>query len=287
MTAAASLSPAAVDEPAAPLFAGQWDASVAAVTAEIREALRTVDVRGTLEPYGGGLGLYLKVPFLLACHVADPALRDRIAAILALHIVAMKLLDDAIDRDSDLEPIELGAGSVYLASKAGARMAPLDPGRAARALIAAEVEVLTRGQIRTKAAPAEDLAEWRAYADIYGGGFLRIYGRLATLLSDQPALAEAVAGFAYAFGMIITLADDIVDYTRKGERAGNIGHLLATGVVEPEKVAAMVRELREACHDAVRNHPRGADLARLAAFYAGDVEGRILPQHMKQVSGTA
>ena len=142
--------------------------------------------------------------------VPDRRERQALTYDLAMYVVAMKLFDDLLDDDSELDRYELG-GCLPLWSIATERLCEraADP-RAVLRVIRDDFLVVSTGQLRTKREPAADLAQWRAHADTYGGRFLGCYGSLAALAGNVPHAYRAATDLGYAFGMIVTIADDVL-----------------------------------------------------------------------------
>lgn len=246
-------------------------------------------VSGLVEPWASadlvahvaGLRLYVRVPFFLTQWISDPAVRARVSAALATDIVAMKLLDDLMDDDTGLNRIELACISLLLHLTAVRDLCAeaADP-RAVTELLERDFGVVCTGQITTKREPARDLAQWQRNASTYGATFLGCYGTLAAICGRVPDCLVPARSFAEAFGMIITIADDLSDYHRHGERAGNLGHLIRGGVVTEADFLAMFGRLRDQATQAARQREASAFLVGVVNLYADDVVRRLLPGHL-------
>lgn len=268
-------------------FLAEWERVRTLVCDEACTLLREIEPSGKLATYASGLRGYFKLPFLCAWHAPDAELRAKIAAVVAFHIVGIKLLDDLIDADTDVDSCSLGCGSLRLIAEAEARIEALDLDNDLRAMLHDEMAAFARGWNRSEIAPATDLASWWDHVSFYGGGLMRTYARLGVLLSGQPGLRAAADRFFFAYGMVITVADDLVDYVPGGDRSGNLGHLIDIGAVPPEQVARLLQRLRRICVNAMRHHPRTAEFTALGIAFADDTEHRILPLHLKRIAHAA
>lgn len=226
--------------------------------------------------------LYQRVPYLLTEWVPDPERRDRVITGLGSHIIAMKLLDDVVDGDSGLDHKDLLLHYMLLQDAALVNLCQVadDPLAVLRA-VQSDFEVICFGQVRTKRHLAEGLPTWRQHADTYGARFLACYAGLASLCGGVPETVPFARAFGAAFGMVITIADDLRDYSRHGEREGNLAHLLRCGTVGADDVVALLEELRTQALSAVSARPTHHDLAPLVHQYVDDVLVRALPEHVR------
>ncbi|MGY0070431.1 Moenomycin biosynthesis protein MoeN5 [Streptomyces sp. QTS137] len=233
-----------------------------------------------LVAHTAALRLYLRVPHFLTEWTADPHRRAAVSRALALDIVAMKLLDDLMDDDTGLDRVELACVCLRLHLRALHELESLaqDP-KAVTDILERDAVHLCGGQIRTKRTRAANLQEWRAHASTYGAAFLGRYGELAAASGGGGQPAYAVRQFAEAFAMTITVADDLTDYDRNGERDGNLAHLMRTGVVAGQDVADLLEELREQALAAVGAPPGAPGLVPVVHLYTDDVLTRLLPRH--------
>ncbi|GIF10089.1 Moenomycin biosynthesis protein MoeN5 [Actinoplanes teichomyceticus] len=226
--------------------------------------------------YVGDLRLYLRAACLLTMWLPEERLRREVAGEIAMHIAAMKLFDDLLDDDSGFDRFEL-ALCLLLEQRAVSRLAGrADDPRAVLRTVEDNFVTVGLGQLRTKQVPAVDLASWRAHAETYGGCFLSLYGTLAALAGRRPQACAAATDFGWGFGMIVTIADDLRDYERHGERTGNLGHLLRTGRVTEAELRGLLEEARRRATppaDVWCAH----DLRPIIDRYADDVLERGLP----------
>ncbi|MDX3852346.1 class 1 isoprenoid biosynthesis enzyme [Streptomyces sp. AK02-01A] len=235
-----------------------------------------------LTAHVAALRLYLRVPHFLTEWITDAPLRARVSAGLALDIVAMKLLDDLMDDDTGLNRIELACTALRLhltalrelCEESGDAQAVVD-------LLEHDFTTVCTGQIRTKRHRARDLEQWCANASTYGATFLGCYGALAALCGRRPEWIGPARSFAEAFGTIITIADDLTDYDRDGERDGNLGHLMRTGDVRVQDVTDLLEKLRAQALGAVREQPVSHGLVAVVDLYTDDVLDRLLPVHAR------
>ncbi|GAB3110348.1 hypothetical protein GCM10027160_10460 [Streptomyces calidiresistens] len=236
-----------------------------------------------LVAHTAALRLYLRVPHFLTEWTVDPRRRAAISRALALDIVSMKLLDDLMDDDTGLDRVELACVGMRLHLRALHELQSLarDPG-AVTDILERDAVHLGAGQIRTKRSRARNLEEWRDHASTYGAAFLGRYGDLAVACGDVGDPAGAVRRFAEAFAMIITMADDLTDYERHGEREGNLAHLMRTGEVPEREVRDMLEELRGAALAAVGARPAAPALVPVIHLYTDDVSNRLLPRHSRR-----
>ena len=246
------------------------------VSGLLMDTMREFRASPDLVRYVGELRLYLRAACLLTMWLPEPDQRREIAGDLGMHIAAMKLFDDLLDDDSGFDRFEL-ALCLLLEQRSVSRLAERaeDP-RAVLTTLEENFLTVGLGQLWTKREPAEDLAGWRARAETYGGCFLSLYGALAALAGRAPATSTVATDFGWGFGMIVTIADDLRDYERHGERAGNLGHLLLTGRVGETEVRRLVEEARRRA-----TPPPGVvgahDVRPLVDQYADDVLHRALP----------
>ncbi|EDY52406.1 MoeN5 [Streptomyces clavuligerus] len=223
--------------------------------------------------------LYLRVPHFLTEWIGEPELRAEVASALVMDIVAMKLLDDLMDDDSGLDRIQLACLCLHLHLTALREMCALsrDP-QAVVDLLEHDFTQVCTGQIRTKRERARNLDEWCANASTYGAAFLGVYGALAALCGRRPGSIGPAREFAEAYGTLITLADDLTDYDRDGERAGNIGHLLLTGAVTLDELTGLVDRLTTRAERAAYEQPVARGLVPVPGIYRDDVLHRLLPR---------
>jgi hypothetical protein len=264
-------------------FSDRWDRITESVDSNVADALSTVDPTGVLQRYCASLGLYRRVPFLVTCMLAGTPNRNAVAVAIGMHIIGMKLLDDVIDQDTSQATASLVCGGLQLLHRAMALLDSIEPGGLNHTFLSKEMAALVSGLNRSKTSPAIDFVQWRRIASTYGGGFLRIYGRLAGHVVGDRRAAELAGRFSYAFGNIITIADDIVDYEKNDERSGNLGELLATGAVSSRVVCEVVMKMRAVCLCSIKTALERDDLAGIVNHYAGDVVDRIIPRHLMLV----
>lgn len=255
----------------------EWSIVQRRVCERAATEMRTLEASEQAIAYVEAMRLYHRVPFILTLWIGDAKLRAAVAEGLGLHIVAMKLFDDLLDDDGPLGRFDLGCslqlGHLAFRQLCGLAEAPM---RILEALCE-EFHVICRGQLLTKRTPAIDLATWRAHAESYGAGFLGAYGRLAALAGGVPQCESAATAFGRAFGMMITIADDLRDYVRCGEREGNIGHLLLEGRVSAAELLSLVESMRVLAHEAAEQHAIAHPLRPVIDEYAEDVRLRGLP----------
>ncbi|MGA5409722.1 Moenomycin biosynthesis protein MoeN5 [Streptomyces lavendulocolor] len=227
------------------------------------------------------LRLYLRVPHFLTEWITDRAVRAETASALALDIVAMKLVDDLMDDDTGLDRVELACLALHLHLTALRELCRLSrDAQAVTDLLHRDFTTICTGQIRTKKHRARTLDEWRTHARTYGATFLGCYGSLATLAGRLPGAQAPARAFAEAFGTVITIADDLTDYARDGERDGNLGHLLRTRAVTGGQVVSLLERLRARAHAAVREQPASRALGPVVDLYTDDVLDRLVPPHV-------
>ena len=254
--------------------------------------LATDTVVGELAQMGAGteslehaahLRLYYRVSFFLACWAEDPDQRRRLSCDLAMHVVAMKLLDDLVDDDSGLDRFELGGGCLRLLTLSCLRLA--QHGNCIELLQEQEMafDRVCRGQIVCKHQPANDLDTWLRYADDYGSVFLGFYGRCAGLAAGLGEQAEVPERFARSFGLIITIADDLTDYHRHGERVGNLGALLTSGRASAAELERLLGQHQHMALEAAQAQPTAHDLRPVVDLYCNDVITRLLPAFVSRV----
>lgn len=246
------------------------------VRAALMDTMRAFTASAPLVDYVGDLRLYLRAAYLLTMWLPEVELRRRVAGDLAAHIVAMKLFDDLLDGDSGFDRFELGL-CLLLEQRATSRLARRAPDpQLVLDTLESNFVTVGIGQLRTKREPAEDVATWRAYAETYGACFLGLYGTLAALSGGVPEALPAATNFGRGFGMIVTVADDMRDYERHGERAGNLGHLLLTGRAAEEEIRDLIEQARR-----LATPPAGLwaahDVTPIVNLYADDVLHRVLP----------
>jgi hypothetical protein len=267
------------DSPSPALMA-EWDDVHATVRDRLVAYLRELGASVRTCDYVAGLRLYQRAPFLLTLWVADRRERGELTYDLVTHVVAMKLFDDLLDGDSDLDRYELG-GCLPLWSVATESLCrrARDPRHVLRVLRDDFVTIST-GQLRTKREPARDLTEWQTHANTYGGRFLGCYGSLAAVAGNVTDALRAATDLGFAFGMIVTIADDLRDFERKGERQGNLGHLLRTDATTVAEVVDLVEQMRTLGRTAARSGSAAHDAAPVVDRYADDVRHRMLPMVM-------
>src|SRR3989442_874773 len=161
----------------------------------ILAALEFADVSAEVREYVKGCRLYFRAPYLLTSWQHAREMRERLAVDMGMHIMSLKLGDDLVDNDMSTDRLSLGVGSLHLSHLALHRMCGyLDP-EALLALLTDSMAALCRSQILATQNPAINMAQWREHADGYGGGFLRIYSKIADLLGE----ARLYPGEAFRF----------------------------------------------------------------------------------------
>ncbi|MGV4888143.1 Moenomycin biosynthesis protein MoeN5 [Streptomyces viridosporus] len=270
--------------PATALPADYTETMLAAEAANRDHVTRCVAQTGgspDLVAHTAALRLYLRVPHFLTEWTTDPDRRAAVSRALALDIVSMKLLDDLMDDDTGLDRVELACVCLRLHLRALHELESL--ARAPKAvtdILEQDAVRLCGGQIRTKRSRATNLREWRAHASTYGSTFLGRYGALAAACGGEGQPADSVREFAEAFAMTITMADDLTDYDRNGERDGNLAHLMRTGAVAGQDVVDLLEELRGRALAAVAAPPGAPGLVPVVHLYTDDVLVRLLPRHL-------
>jgi hypothetical protein len=260
-------------------FRVEWDACHAAAKARVVTRLEAMSCSPAMIAHVSQLRLYYRAAFLLSVWAQDIDARRELSSALACHIVGMKLLDDLVDQDSGVDRFELGGGALTLLLAAAAQF----QGFAGSADIARTLDDnflrICRTQLKCKQTAARTLEQWLGYAEDYGSRFLATYGRVGGLAAglnhEQATVPER---FASAFGMIITISDDLTDYFRHDERDGNIGALLVDGAVTRERVEGELRSQRQKAIDAATALPTAHDLLPVIEVYTSDAITRILAQ---------
>ncbi len=263
------------------MFLGEMEQTTGKVRDEILTALQAAKVSDEVCQYVRDCHLYFKVPFLVTMWQLAPEMREQLAIDMGMHIMSLKLGDDLVDNDMSTDRLSLGVGSLVLSHLSIERMCRyLDPA-ALLPHLRDSMAALCRAQILASRSPATTLSEWRERADGYGGGFVRIYARIGTL-SGEPGAADAASRFATGFGNLITLADDLRDYTRTGERAGNLAALVISGRVNVDDVVAFTSEMRDLAVSGATAHPTAYDLTAVIDFFVGDIVSRMIPALRQQ-----
>jgi hypothetical protein len=264
------------------VFLGEMERTTRKVRDEILGALQAVNVSDEVCKYVSGCHLYFKAPFLLTAWQLAPEMRERLAVDMGMHIMSLKLGDDLVDNDMSADRLSLGVGSLQLSHVSLQRMCGyLDPA-VLLPLLSDSMAALCRAQILATRSPATTLGEWRERAEGYGGGFLRIYANVATLAGDAPAAADSARRFATGFGNLITLADDLRDYKRTGERAGNLAALAVDGRVSVDDILAFVNDMRDTAVNGCTGHPTAFDLTSVVDFFVSDIVSRMIPTLREQ-----
>jgi len=263
-------------------FLGEMEHTTGKVREEILAVLEAVQVSDEVRQYVRGCDLYFKVPFLLTAWQLAPEMRSRLAIDMGMHIMSLKLGDDLVDNDMSADRLSLGVGSLQLSHVSIERMCGyLDP-TVLLPHLSDSMAALCRAQILATRDAATTLAEWRERVEGYGGGFLRIYARIATLAGDTRAAADAACRFGTGFGNLITLADNLRDYERTGERAGNLAALFVDGRVDLDDILAYVSEMRDIAASGCTGHPTAFDLQWVVDFFVGDIVSRMIPTLKEQ-----
>ncbi len=278
---------AAIEAALDPVFLREWDACHEAARDAVVAALRAMGARPETLEYASGLRLYYRVIYLLTLWAPDADLRRRITIDLAAHVVSMKLIDDLNDDDSGMDRLDLGLGFLTLLLSSTHKLAAYGDAIGVLAAQAENFEHICREQLRCKRVPARDLGTWLDYANEYGARFLATYGRMGGLASGLGAASEVPETFASAFGLIITIADDLTDYFRKHERIGNIGALILDGAVTSADLARVLDRERTRARDAAEALPTAYDLRPMVDIYVYDVLDRIIPMILAEKTTTA
>ena len=258
-------------------FQAEWDACHASARAHVLARLEAMGTSPVMLEHASKLRLYYRAAFLLSLWARDAGMRRELSSALACHIVAMKLIDDLLDQDSGVDRFELGCGALTLLLAAGAEFQGF-PGASDIARVLDDNFLrICRTQLKCKQVAAGNLGEWLGYAADYGSRFLATYGRVGGLAAglerEQASIPER---FASAFGMIITISDDLTDYFRHDERDGNIGALLMAGVVTREQIARELDDQRCKAVNAAMALPTAYDLRPVIELYTNDASTRIL-----------
>jgi len=256
-----------------------WAQSINMLDSAVTESLDQIDAPERAIKYCHNLGLYRKVPYLITYCIEDTAFRKDAMIAIGKHIISMKMLDDLADQDSDLDTMCLVCCGLNLLQESLAEFSRLCPDAPINSMLHGETQRITKGGMERDRSPGVDFKTWRARCDRYGGGFLRIYGRVAGLLLAKQRVSELSGRFSYGFGTIITIADDMVDYDKKSERVGNLAHLMRTGVVDLASVDRTVRGMAYVCRQSVKGAHEEEFMLDTIAAYADDVTNRLLPLH--------
>jgi hypothetical protein len=258
----------------------QWEKDYERCKAVIRETLAFLPEE-TLS-YADTLRLYMRVPFLLVAWHPNVDVRQKLSCVLCQHIIGMKFLDDLIDNDRHILRIDAGCANLHLNQQSIQRLSEYPRFDAVLQLLSDEIYVGCKGEVQNKRHPAKNFAQWNDQADIYGGGFLRIYGRIAALVNTERDCLSESEDFAFGFGKIITVADQLTDYIRDEEREGNLGYLLISGHATETQILELLRDMERLAIDACHRLPPTYDLVPIVTFYKDDVINRIIPQLMQK-----
>ncbi|MFI9202971.1 Moenomycin biosynthesis protein MoeN5 [Streptomyces sp. NPDC053048] len=263
-----------------PALLAEWDEVHDCIRERLQGLLAGWDASLHLTEYLLGLRGYLRSPYLLTVWTPCPRTRRELAWELTLHGLGMKLFDDLLDLDTDHDRYELGY-CLLMWHTATRRLAHRTPD-AVRLLEVLEREFVRigTGQVRAKRRPACDLAQWWSDAEHYSGSFQGCYALLAALAGDVPEAAEHARTFGHSFGMITMVADDLQDYRLKGEREGNLGHLLLTGRACARELTTLLETARQQAVVAAGQGCPSHDLTPVIDSYTHDVLERVLPSYV-------
>jgi hypothetical protein len=256
-------------------FEREWDRAHAEVRARVNGVLRDLGMSERALAYVAELRLYQRAPFLVTQWVRDPSLRSEMTEAVALHLIGIKLVDDLLDGDTDFDRWDLGLG-VQLIQGATRALASHAHAHRVLAVLEEDYRRIWQGQLREKREPAETFEEWHRAAELNAARCLGCYAEAATLAGGDPAAVEAARAFARAFAFLVRIADDALDYAR-GERHGNLVHLLEGGALDVADVHALVEQMRSEGRRAAAMHAPAYDVAPVVDRYADDVLHRILP----------
>jgi len=275
-------APSSVTSPIPTELLAEWDIAYEEARARILDGARDHGALPATVEYISAMRFYIRSPFPLTLWVPDPTVRMELTCDLAMHIVGMKLLDDLIDGDNDVDRYDLG-GCLLLQHRAvrGLTARAQEP-RHILEVLDDEFVTIGVGTHRSRSEPAQNLAQWRDRAEAYGSAFLGCYGTLAAIAGGVPEAIGPANLLGRRLGMIVTIADDLTDYYRNGQRTGNLGHLIKTDQVTTTEVAELVEEMRSSAAGLLRESPPVYDVTPVVDLYADDVVTRILAGYAAQ-----
>lgn len=255
-------------------FHEEWARTENAVRDRCAASLTRLGMSPPALAYVLGLKAYHRLPYLFALWVRDEEKRRHIAVYLCVHCVGTKLLDDIVDADQPYSPVDqvLGAHLMHEAVSSLCRLA--DP-LAILDVCDTDHLALWQGMIREMRHPADSFATWMEHTRIKCGLLFASYITLACRAGRADEAITAGRTFGDAFGNLIQIADDLGDYSRLGERGGNLGHLLATGAVAPHIVRGEIRDSLQRALAALKEQPTIYDIAPIVEAKADDAARKL------------
>jgi hypothetical protein len=258
-------------------FRQEWDEVARRVRAENQAVLTDLGMGPETLAYVLKFRGFAKFPHLTTMWVLDPDLRMELGVHCGMHCIGIKLVDDLLDGDQPYPSSDLGMG-VYLIQRAICQIGQHANPAAVLECTQRDYAVFWRVQLDEMKRPPENKAEWVACASVKSGLIIANYGEMACLAGDARESIAPSRDFGLAIGNLGMIADDLVDYVKLGQRAGNLGHFIKTGVVSRQEVVDLVEEQRQTAKRSLRaGGPIAHDIDAVVDFYADDILDNYLP----------
>lgn len=259
-------------------FRQEWDEVARRVRAENESVLTGLGMGPETLAYVLKFRGFARFPHLTTMWVLDPDVRMELGVQCGVHCIGIKLVDDLLDADQPYPSSDLGMG-IYLLQRAVCKIGQHANPAAVLDCTQRDYAVFWRVQLDEMKKPPENKAEWIACAEVKSGLIIANYGEMACLAGNALESIEPSRVFGRAIGNLGMIADDLVDYVKLGQRAGNLGHFVKTGVVSYDEVVDLVEQERRVAKQALRaGGPIAHDIDDVVDDYADDILRNYLPQ---------
>jgi hypothetical protein len=232
----------------------EWEEASAFVLARLDQLLLATGRSNLLRSYVRNLKGYPRVMYLTAAWVPERAMRFALGTAFCLHVTGLKLLDDIVDADQDIDPRELVVGHVFC-DDALQRIHAAAPDAVLLADFDDKWLPILRHVFDEPETEITHLRQWEEGARLKSGRWIARYGEAACRGCGRAELAPLVGSALEAIGVLYTISDDVRDFREMGETRSNLAALVAHGKLPSATVADLIDRLEETMLAAVQQQP--------------------------------
>lgn len=243
-------------------FSNEIDVASAAAKSTIEKILASQGVSGKGLNHALNQPFYYRVPGLFSVWISDSTKRIKAAELMIIHCIGLKMIDDIVDNDHDIDHCELILGAhlmqyaiLHMADMAGT--AHMEVHRLFFESYHSIYGSICSNNGRSK---IDSLDSWITTANIQGGEVFSCYGMAASLIENHNAKQGGINDFCKGFGRLVILLDDFADYVDLNEEDGNLAHLYKSGEISKAEILTILEDCWNLCKTSFETTEASHDL---------------------------
>jgi hypothetical protein len=248
-------------------FDSEWQDCQASMMRHCLEILGEVRMSQHGLRYVADLKGYPRIPYLSVIWVPVRTTRVDLGTAVCMHAIGIKLLDDLLDGDQDLDRWDQILG-VYLIQVTSAVFSGYPHASEAMRRFENDYRTIWRMQLEEARAPARSLDEWVRYARIKSGLMMACYADVACLAGTVKHCVPSARDFAEAIGVLFMIGDDIRDHAESGETRGNLVELIRQGQIDRKGAIVTITAWCSQALCAIRRNPPVYDLSSFVSSFS-------------------